>query len=314
MLKVRGHLLDVDYSEELEDHLDQFHRMRIRGNKLQACSPFRYEKNPSFAVNLENGTWVDSGSDDESSRKGSFVSLLAFLRHEDQDETCEYLLDKYLHILDDVETLELKLEFLDNTPQLSILKEEKYNDVVNIVTDYLSSRGISEEVQRYFQTGQGKKGDCIAIPWHDEHGRIINIKYRSINNKEFWFSKGGQPIKRHVFGLFAVREQQIKTVWVVESEIDCLYLWTLGIPSVAFGGAAINDVQKNLLLKTDIECLVIATDNDTVGHRFADVLKDEFMGIYQVKRLIFPNGKKDVNELMPSEVMACEIKELGFNF
>ena len=61
-LKVRGRILDVDYYEELEPYLDRFNRVKLTGEKLISCSPFRPDTSPSFAVNLFNGTWIDSGS------------------------------------------------------------------------------------------------------------------------------------------------------------------------------------------------------------------------------------------------------------
>lgn len=307
MLKINGYNVDVNYSEELEAYIEQFYKMRIRGNKLQSCSPFRYENHPSFAVNLDNGTWVDSGASDEHMRKGNFISLLSFLREESYTETSDYLFEKYTHILDDVSSLKLSLDLQLNTPEVAVLGQEKYKDVVGITSDYLLKRGISPEVQEYFQTGLGTGGDCVALAWHDKDGRIINIKYRSIEGKNFWFSSGGQPIKNHVFGLFAVKRHNYKTVWAVESEIDCLYLWSCGIPAIAFGGASMSDKQCQLLHSSGIECLVIATDNDTVGHRFADVLKHEFMGKFNVKRFVFPIGKKDVNEISKHEIKSGKV-------
>lgn len=311
-LKVNGHLVEVDYPTELEMYVDRFEKVRIRGEKLQACSPFRNEHHPSFAVNLENGSWVDSGADDETQRKGSFISLLAHFRGETYEETAEYLLDKYAHILDDAEKLELKLNLQMNDPEVAVLSQEKYSEVINKPSNYLLRRGIAVKTQKYFQTGKGTKGDCIALPWHDKAGRIINIKYRSTKGKEFWFSSGGQPIKQHVYGLFAVINLNVKEVWAVESEIDALYLWSLGIPAVAFGGASMNDTQKNLLLNSGIESIVIATDNDTVGQRFAKVLTVEFAGLLEVKKVKFPLGKKDMNDLLPDEVMKVKSELLEF--
>lgn len=317
-LKVNGYLIEVDYSAELEVYMDRFERVRIRGEKIQACSPFRPEKNPSFAVNLENGSWVDSGASDEAERKGSFVSLLAHFRGESYEDTAEYLLEKYTHILDDVDTLSLNLNLQLEEPEVAVLGQEKYEEVVGKPSAYLLNRGINEQTQLYFQTGIGKKGDSIAIPWHDVRGRIINVKYRSMMGKEFWFTKGGQPIKNHIYGLFVIKQKGIKEVWVVESEIDALYLWSLGIPAIAFGGASINDIQKNLLLNSGVESLVIATDNDVVGHRFAEVLANEFMGILECYRIPFPYGKKDVNEMSKNEVLFASNNkkkvELKFNF
>ena len=304
-LKVNGHLIEVDYPAELELYMDRLEKVRIRGEKVQACSPFRYEKHPSWAVNLDNGSWVDSGATEEGDRKGSFVTLLAHFRGETYEETADYLLEKYAHFLDDAESLKLTLNLSLNEPEVAVLGQEKYGGVVGKPSQYLLNRGIKEKTQRYFQTGIGSKGNCVALPWHDKAGRIINIKYRSITGKEFWFSSGGQPIKHHVYGLFAVLNLKVKEVWAVESEIDALYLWSLGIPAIAFGGASMNEIQKMLILNSGIESLVIATDNDVVGQRFGQVLKEEFAGILDLKRVIFPEGAKDMNDLNPDEIKVC---------
>lgn len=305
-LKVNGYMLEVDYAEELEQYMDRFERVRIRGEKVQACSPFRPEKNPSFAVNLENGSWVDSGANEEHERKGSFISLLAHFRGESYEDTAEYLLDKYSHILDDADALKLNMNLLLEEPEVHVLGAEKYADVIGKPSDYLRNRGITDEIQKYFETGIGRKGDSIALPWHDKNGRIINVKYRSIQGKEFWFTKGGQPIKNHVYGLFAGNQKGIKEVWAVESEIDALYLWSLGIPAIAFGGASINDVQKKLIINSTIETLVVATDNDVVGQRFGRVLFEELGGYITIKHIKIPEGKKDVNEMTREEVEKCQ--------
>lgn len=315
-LKIKGFEVEVNYPDELEPYTDRFERVRIRGEKMQACSPFRPEKNPSFAVNLENGSWVDSGASEEADRKGSFLSLLAYFRGETYEETADYLLEKYSHILDDTDTLNLELNLTMDEPEVAVLGADKYADVVGINTAYLKNRGISEEVQKYFQTGLGRKGDSVAIPWHDKSGRIINIKYRSIIGKEFWFSKGGQPIKQHVYGLFAVKEKKALEVWCVESEIDALYLWSNGIPAIAFGGASINEIQFNLIVNSCIETLVIATDNDSVGQRFGKVLAETFVGIKEIKKISIPSNKKDMNDLTTSELWKCDKTKdcWGFDF
>lgn len=298
MLKLNGVIIEVDYAEELEEYISQFNRVRIRGNKLQACSPFRNEHNPSFAVNLENGTWIDSGSDDEANRKGNFVTLLAFLRNESYNETIEHLFGKYTTILDDVDGLELKLK-------LDVGAEESFNadDILKktlVGSDYLAGRGIPQETQELFDIGT--LGNAVVMPWRDKDGNIVNFKFRDTKTKKFWYSDGGELIRYHVYGLWLVKKINAKTVWAVESEIDCMYLWALGIPAVAFGHGAMTDRQKTLILNSGIETLIIATDNDTVGERFAGVLIDEFVGWFDVKRLPIPQGKKDVNDMTAEEI------------
>lgn len=297
-MRINGHYVDVDIAEELEMYTDEFKRMRIRGNKLQACSPFRHENHPSFAVNLENGTWIDSGASDESERKGNFISLLAFFRNESYEETAEYLLDKYSTLLNEVDGLKLKIN-------LGVEEKREFNADVVLneaypVSEYLDKRGVDFGVQKVFNVKQ--INNAVAMAWHDKTGKIINVKYRDTRTKKFWYEDGGELISNHIYGLWLIRKQNIKRVWAVESEIDCLYLWSLNIPAIAFGHGAITDKQKTLLINSGIEELVIATDNDTVGHRFAEVLIDEFAGWFSLYRLSFPENVKDVNEMSIEQI------------
>lgn len=116
-----------------------------------------------------------------------------------------------------------------------------------------------------------------------------------------------------LFGLFVVKRFNYKEVWAVESETDALYLWSNGIPAIAFGMASVNEKQKELLLNTNIGTMVIATDNDVVGHRFAKVLQEEFGGIFNLKRVIFPKNRKDINELSRTELANCKNSLQNFN-
>ena len=199
-------------------------------------------------------------------------------------------------------SLSLQLE----APEVHVLGQDKYEDVIGKPSAYLYNRGISHKVQQSFETGIGRNGDAVALPWHDIFGRIINVKYRSMTGKQFWFTKDGQPIKNHVYGLFLIKQLGIKEVWCVESEIDALYLWSNGIPAIAFGGASMNEVQKKLILSSGIERLVIATDNDVVGQRFGAVIFEEFGGFIEVYKIVIPSGKKDVNDLSATELMFCK--------
>ena len=129
-LKVNGYMIEVDYPAELEPYMDRLDKVRVRGEKVQACSPFRNESHPSWAVNLDNGSWVDSGADKESDRKGSFITLLAHFRGESYEDAANYLLDKYTHLLDDTEGLQLNLNLQIEVPEVAALGQEKYEDVV----------------------------------------------------------------------------------------------------------------------------------------------------------------------------------------
>ncbi|OAA90890.1 toprim domain-containing protein [Clostridium ljungdahlii] len=304
-MKINGAEINIDFLAELE-YFD-WSKNVIKGDKFQACSPFRAEHNPSFAVNLENGLWVDSGSIDEKLHKGNFISLLAYLRNEEYEEIEDYLLQKYSTILSDTEDLQLNLNLCMGKGQYKTFSKEFASQYYKKKDVYLTNRGISTEVQNIFEIGYEDKMTAIVIPWHDNRGNIVTFKYRFTERKEFFYIKDGQHIRNHLYGLYFCIKMKAKIVYLCEAEIDALTLWTYGYFAIAVGGSSLSDVQKNLILNSGIEKLVIATDNDQVGHRFRNALKQELaahMTLYDFK---FPSGKKDINELKESELFnSCE--------
>lgn len=291
---IRNIELDIDYLDELE-MFDIWSNHRVRENKFQACSPFRTEKHPSFACNLENGLWIDSGASNEEWRKGNFLKLLSWLREETWEETEDYLLEKYSPLNIDVETLTLNLNLvLEEEPPITF----SHNDLKNIfqTTKYLRGRGVSERVQQLMNVGYDKKSEAVVLPWHDKDGNIVNMKYRSTKEKYFWYAKG-QPIKNHLYGLYLVKILKKEKVYIVESEIDALYLWSLGFPAIALGRAGISQIQRELILNSCITTLVIATDNDRAGSRAGLEIIRELNGYIDIQCINFPNNVKDVNDM-----------------
>lgn len=303
MMKVRGQLLDVNYLEELESYRDRLYRANERGNKLLACSPFRDETRPSFAVSLDTGVWIDSGSTDDRLKKGNFTSLLSYFMNVSYEEAEDFLLEKYGAILEDVESLKLDLSLtIAPTPQKVYTTEELKN--YKFRSPYLGGRGISEKVQRAFRVGYDRDFKAITLPWIDIKGNVVNIKFRSVLDKRFWYISGGQPLKYHVYGLYWAIKGNYSEAVVVESEIDALYLWSHGVPSIAFGGANITDKQYRLIRNSSLESLIIGTDNDNAGRKFRAQLLERFGGIMTLKDLVIPTQYKDVNEVPQQELQS----------
>ena len=299
-MRIRGVDVPINIWSELEPYLDHFKDYRIRGDKLQACSPFRYERHPSFAVNLENGTWVDSGSPTDLYHKGNFISLLAYLRQEEYQDTEEYLIQAYHVMMEEVDRLQLKMNLAQEVPSTFNWKDMKH---LHHRHPYLARRGISKEVQHLFLVGYDKEHEAIALPWISTKKEIINIKYRSIRYKQFFYEQDGQLTKNYVYGLAQCIHKGYKDVAIVESEIDCMYLWSNGIPSVAMGHAGINKTQINLLANAGVEIVTIASDNDEAGYRFRESMEKNLPRYFTVMSLDFPMCYKDVNEIPSKELI-----------
>lgn len=301
-MRVRNIEVPVNIWAELKPYLDHFGDYRIRGDKLQACSPFRYEKHPSFAVNLENGTWIDSGSPTDLYHKGNFVSLLAYLRQEEYQDTEVYLFQAYHIMLEDVEALQLKMDLQQESTVEATYEWFKDFPQLQFRHSYLARRGITKEVQRLFCIGFDKEHHAVAMPWFNSDKKVINVKFRSILYKQFFYLQDGQLTRNYVYGLPQCKALGYKDVVIVESEIDCMYLWSNGIPAVAMGHAGINKNQIQLMLNAGIETVTFASDNDEAGERFRNEMRKKLPKLFTCYELEIPYMYKDVNEIPQREL------------
>lgn len=284
---------------DVESELREFDWIKPRwtADKLIAASPFRYDKTPSFMVRLQPygkypaGVWTDSGAYDEEWRSGNFVKLLSFLRNETYEETEEYLRTKYMVSADgDIIVVQPKL------------KVKRYRQALNLTfsqapAEYLKRRGISDQIQRMFGVGFDPKSNAVILPWRLPDGRLANVKYRKTYGKAFWYERGGWPIRELLFGMDLIYSKQIRRAAIVEAEIDAMSMWTAGIPAVAVGGSTFNAFKRDVILRSPIEELIIATDNDKPGERLRAEIERELGGLLRIghKRFV---GVKDANEAL----------------
>lgn len=282
--------IEIDVQAELEPYLDRFDNAVYRGDKMQCCSPFREDRKPSFAINLVDGTWVDSGAGFNGEYKGNFVKLLALLQEVTYEEVLQDIKDRYGLTYADVEVLELGLK-LEN-PFETVRTVRAVPKCEPVFSSYLEGRGIPTEVQKRF--GTTVKEGAVGFPIKNLDGQIVNVKYRKLGSKKFWYAVD-QPIKDYLYGFYECKQDLADTVFVVEGEIDCLYLWSVGVPAVATFGASVT--AKQLRMLKQFRAVVLATDNDEVGVKFGNQLAKALNVDVQLGILPIPRQYKDVNEM-----------------
>ena len=255
-----------------------------------------------MAINLETGVWIDSGSPTDQYHKGNFVTLLAYLRQEEYQDTEMYLFQAYHVMLEEVDSLQLKID-LQGESEVGVT-HDWFKDYPHLQFrhPYLARRGITPEVQRLFCIGYDKEHEAIAMPWFNSDKRVINVKYRSIRYKQFFYEQDGQLTRNYVYGLPQCKALGYKDVAIVESEIDCMYLWSNGIPAVAMGHAGINKNQIQLLLNAGIETVTFASDNDEAGERFRVEMRKKLPKLFTCYELEIPYMYKDVNDIPQREL------------
>lgn len=300
MLTFKGLKVEVDVLRELSRY--DWNKSSAEGENFLACSPFRSERRPSFYVRLNNGIWIDHGAEEDAWKQGDFIKLLSWLRNETREETEEYLLSEYSPILGaDVDSLKLSFNLtLDEGKRLQALNADVLRGY-RLRHPYLGGRGVEEGIQRAFGVGYDRRTKAITLPWFNRAGELVNIKFRSVRGKHFWYYAGGQPVRFHIYGinlLYKVKDRaRAERVYLVESEIDAMTLWQNGIAALALGGANMTVQQRQIILQAPIRNLTIATDNDKAGRRIAASIVQQLAGLVKLREVRFPAHIKDINEV-----------------
>lgn len=309
IIKLGGEYLDVDIREELEQYT--WTKPRWTDSKLIAASPFRYDKSPSFFVNLETGGWADSGAYDADYESGNLAKLLAFLRDETYEETLEYLFELYgvkeADTSGQVSIPPIKL----SQKKERITLEEAVIEPYKFRNPYLANRAISEKVQQFMGVGYSKKDRAVTMPWRHADGKLANVKFRKVQGKVFWYTKGAAPIRTLVYGIDKVYRHRLTEVYVCEAEIDAMSWWSCGKPAIALGGTTVTKTQLDLIRKSPIERLVIAKDNDKAGGKLERKLIESLTGYVELTEVRVPNEYKDANEALVAGVGLDELSDVN---
>lgn len=312
-ISIQGQIVPVDIRKELS--VFEWKSAEWQHDKLQACSPFRDDSRPSFyvwlddnpAFNARAGYWGDSGGDEY--RSGSFVTLLAYLRQETEEETADYLLSKYSpdwegdlsRVHKSIEAMFAGVITQNNRRQQ---RRQPLNPSIlqryNFRHPYLTSRGISEGVQRAMRVGYDPKRRMVTIPWFSARGDLVNVKYRSVNSKFFQYTPlkdGAHPVREHVYGIDVIRRKGCRGAVICEAEIDAMYAMTAGFPAVAVGCASFSKEKADIILRSPIRHLIVAADNDQAGRILRDEIIKRLNGYVRLSVVDIPAPYKDLNDV-----------------
>jgi DNA primase len=134
---------------------------------------------------------------------------------------------------------------------------------------YLRQRGLSDSTIQHFGLGYCSEGIMkgrIAIPIHDDQGKLVGYSGRSINGEPPKYQLPRGFYKRLVlFNFHRVRSLENPMVIVVEGFFDVFKLHQAGFPNVvALIGSSMSKEQANLFLNLG-KPLVICLDGDQAG-------------------------------------------------
>lgn len=279
-----------------------FKDIKDKGNQLCITCPSHkqgQENNPSCFI-------TDNFSDDMNGvwhcftcgASGTLLDLVAYC-FDDIVTASEWLTERFADTLVVQEILlpEIKLEkdkkeYLDE----SILQEYSY------FHPYMFKRGLTEEIIRKFKVGCTPDGKYITFPCWDEHSHLVGIFKRSTEGKHFIIPKN---IDKPIYLLNFIKDENITTVYVTESQFNALTCWSWGYPAIALFGTGTKE-QYEILKRSGIRHFILCFDGDIAGDagikRFINNMPDDIM--ISVKYI--PRDK-DVNDLTKEEFDSLEI-------
>lgn len=171
------------------------------------------------------------------------------------------------------------------------------------IHSYMYKRKLTDEIIELFDVGYDKLNDCITMPVRDMDGNTVFFNRRSVGQK---FHKYGEsdPKTEFLYGAYEVlkyreRFEDSSKLYVTESAINCLTLWTLGIPAVALMGVGGGN-QFELLKKMPFRTIVLALDPDEPGYKASCKIRQRLSKDKVVYFLNYPNefweNKWDIND------------------
>ena len=257
----------------------------LRFNYCPICK--REKDNPDFTVNVTTGQYYC-----HSTGQGGNISEI-----EDFD----------MDLIKNVKVIETsaKEKAKDFT---EFFKNQIQNHLGQDWIDYLKGRGISEKFLNTF-CRKGKY-NSMMIPIVDEKGKIVSIKYRTLDKK---LSSEPGSLTNYFVNWHNVKD--FSYVIIVEGEIDllsCIEADCYNVISLPFGAKNVKCVDNQKLWLEKFEKIIIATDNDEPGREGKEKIKSLLTPISHKLYEVDLGKYKDFNEVLQAEGTS-KIKEIVEN-
>lgn len=180
--------------------------------------------------------------------------------------------------------------------------------------EFFNQRGIGQHTLSLAGVGccaafipaKQERVPCIAFPYRDVGGKIVNIKFRTLD-KEFAQVKGA---KKLFFGFDRVEEASNQLV-ICEGEIDALSLTEAGIVNAVSVPDGASDRKWEFLDDEKLarfNRVVIAGDDDQKGRELGKELARRF-GFERCWQASWPDDCKDANDVLvkhgPEKLADC---------
>jgi DNA primase len=206
----------------------------------------------------------------------------------------DWLLERFGNTVIERKIELIPIDFKKPIPQYL---DESVLDTFQKYHPYMTQRNMTSEVIEKFKIRYDTETKSLVFPVWDDKGKLFMLTRRSVVNKTFIIDKDKE---KPVYLLNFIKQSKINNVYVCESQINALTLWSWNYPAIALFGTGTKR-QYEILAKSGIRVYNLCLDGDSAGDKgisnFIENLGDKGAIINIVK---IPRGK-DVNDLTKEE-------------
>lgn len=273
---------EYQHSPNYFNNPNAFSKTNDTGDWLMSCCPNHAETRASFGISKDPPYHCNCFF---CGYLGTVDKVIEIALGLDDGEGLKMLLSTYLveeqRLPIDVEAIiangrePLKLPTVDESILRGYIESRDSNPwVYDVAMSYmLNERGLSRHTLETYEIGVDVENNCIAFPQRTRTGDLRFIQKRKVGNNYFGakFINDGSPIKKDiVFGLHFIdrlksTKNRIRRVRLVESPIDAMSNYEVGIAAVAINGRILFKNQIQALQAAGIEVVDLMLDNDEAG-------------------------------------------------
>lgn len=313
---------DVLFNCELEDILNELQtqlqlnnsiyfqkKYKRSGDDLMVQCPYHangQERKPSAGIKKSDGTFHCFACGETH----SLQEVISYCFGHTDDIVgkfgWQWLLKNFVSIQTE-ERKDIEIDFsrnndLNNSGVNKFVSEEEL-DKYRYLHPYMYKRRLTDEIIDIFDIGYDSVSDCITFPVRDINGNTLFVARRSVKTKFFNYPQG---VEKSLYGLYELSElaklhygKWENEIIICESMLDALTAWVYGKYAVALNGLG-DELQFKQLRELPCRKLILATDNDEAGKRARKKIRENVTNKI-ITEYIFPEGKKDINELEKEE-------------
>ena len=277
--------------------------VREIGNEINALCPGhkmkkgREDSNPSWYINHDTGAHICFSC----GFKGTLTYLVAFMKEMTTEsgffdfDAAKQWLDRYVGFSLETALADINTDMRLVIKKTTYLKESSLALFIPLPEKVLKARNISAESAQFYGVRWDQERQVIVCPLRDSStSGLIGWQEKTFPKKGFKWYPTGVTLTRHLFG---ADRYTGGTVVLVESPLDCLRLFTVGVHTgVATCGSVVTAGHLETLRQAD--SVIVAMDNDSAGKKASlQVLQQSIALRFDVSFFNYTTDHKDVGEM-----------------